>query len=1159
MKILKGLLSLLLCLCLIMPMGSAIVALTEGGIANMGSQTNSGSPTPAPSDTPAPSETDTPVETPDYAALYAALMAAETFAEAHALLEGLTDEQLDAFIGFLSEEQYAALEEHIDALIAAAEEDGDLEYVYTTVNFTNVAPLLDPVCGSPTRGASVSGDDTGSGNGNSGMVITKNAVANDDDDGTYTITLEAYATGSQIITEVTEDIPTDIVLVLDQSGSMADPIGTVSYSPYSINKSSNSEHYDRRHNGGSANLYYTLDEKAYFPVSVTVQEVLSYNPIDSNKNNSYYLDNKDNLYALVNGEYKKVKVTVSLEWFLIYTYTLPDGTEIGSGERPRGVPTFPGIDGNHLYLGNVDETQSVYTYTYTDSDGNIQTIGTSTGADTTFDTTLYDRKVDTNGGGSRLNALKAAVTTFADAVAAKAKGKDGTLGTDDDVNHRIAVVGFASGTYYGNTNYDYGNTEVLIGGSEYKYGTGANSVYASAFQDMSTTEGQGNITASINILDADGGTLTNLGMEMANGILGANPVPEGKKRNRVIIVFTDGAPGWSGYDGDVASSAITEASTAKGNGVTVYTVGIFSGADATTPGNKGGNDTEKANWFMQNLSSNNGAVQSPSYYLSAADADALNDIFKKISQQIETGGSSTNLSSATVIKDIIAPAFTLPEGATAKDITLETYACTGKDDNNKYTWRRNDDSMGATAAIDGDKVSVTGFDFAKYYVGTVTAANGDVSYRGHKLVISFKVSPKAGFLGGNNVYTNANAGVYENNTAITPVLTFERPQVNVPIKAVSVTASEKNVYLLNGLTAKQLKGGASVTVGGVSLDLSANNYGLEDWQMEYVDIRVVIKDSDGNEISSFENLSDDTTYSVTVTVSPKPEYTGFDKDDNPLPGTLATQQSGYDEGTINVFKPVLTFADSVVWYGGQYTANYESVAWKHGETIASSMEGSAPMLTLDYATTPENAIVEDYIVVPDDIPVNVSVKIGETAIEDHVSFVHDKCEHSGCDFGTEGAVPCKFILHVNTCSLTVNKAIAEGKLQDPEHQSFIFKVHYQGIQDGEGTILSSADYNVLIVGAGSRTIVGLPVGTYTVIEDTNWSWRYTLVGNNDVSAVLSAESSTATVTMTNRLNNELWLSDEAVAKNVFNSNSSPEYSPIPAIIPGKEDLTDEAD
>lgn len=1176
MKILKGLLSLLLCLCLITPMGSAIVALNEGGIANMGSQTNSGSPTSAPSETPAPSDTDTPVEAPDYAALYNDLMAAATFAEAHALLEGLTDEQLSAFIDSLTEEQYAALEEHIDALIAAAEEDGDLEYVYTTVNFTNVAPLLDPVCGSPTRGASVSGDDTGSGNGDSGMVITKNAVANGN--GTYTVTLEAYATGSQIITEVTEDIPTDIVLVLDQSGSMDDPIGTVSYSPYPNYQSANSEHYDRRHNGGSDNLYYTLDEKAYFPVSVTVQEVVSHSPIDSrNNNNSYYWYYRDNLYALVNGEYMEVTV-LRTSRYGTYTYSLPDGTKIGSANGRYGVPTFSGIDGNHLYLGNVDETQSVYTYTYTDSDGNIQTIGTSTGADTTFDTTLYQRIVDTNGGGSRLNALKNAVTAFADAVAEKAKGKDGALGTNDDVNHRIAMVGFASGYYYENgwnsDYYYYGNTEVFVGASQYTYNAGsannasnassAQSHYSDAFQDMDTTQGQTNITASIGALDANGGTLINLGMEMANGILNANPVQNGEKRNRVIIVFTDGTPGWSGYDSDTASAAISQASTAKENGVTVYTVGIFSGADATSAGNSDGNDdTQKANWFMQKVSSNNGTVQNPSYYLSAADADALNDIFQQISDQIETGGSSTTLSEDTVIRDIIAPAFTLPKGATADSITLETYACIGKD-GDVYTWNKNDNAMGAEATIFGSQVSVTGFDFAENYVGPVTDNGVVTSYRGHKLVIRFTVSPKADFLGGNNVYTNANAGVYENSTAINPVLTFERPQVNVPIGDVSVTASEQNVYLLNGVTLEQLKEDATVTVGGVTLNLTASNYGLESWQTEYVDISVVIKDASGNTVTAdgINGLTADTTYSITVTVAP----TSGGTDASGTPATAKT--GGTDFVAINVFKPVLTFADSEVWYGDNapntLDTNLVEETWinsdgsKKHDDDGVHMLSSKPTLTFDYATTPVNAIVEDYIVVPDDIPVNVLVKIGGTAIDEHVSFVHADCSHENCGFD---AATCEFILHVNTCSLTVEKAIAEGSQLQDSDQSFIFKVSFPGIATDDGEVLLSADYNVLIVGAGSRTIVGLPVGTYTVSEDTHhWSWRYTLEESTNNPAVLSAKNSTATVTMTNKLNNEFWLSDEAVATNVFDSNGSGiVYNPTPAIIPGKEDLTDEAD
>ena len=1087
MKILKGLLSLLLCLCLITPMGSAIVALNDGGIANMGSQANSGSPTSAPSETPAPSDTDTPVEAPDYAALYNDLMAAATFAEAHALLEGLTDEQLSAFIDSLTEEQYAALEEHINELIAAAEEDGDLEYVYTTVNFTNVAPLLDPVCGSPTRGASVSGDEAGSGNGDSGMEITKNAVANED--GTYTITLEAYATGSQIITEVTEDIPTDIVLVLDQSGSMDFCIVC------------GEEIYGRN------DYHYTYVETTMIDTNETyyIKDGSTYTQV-------YYCDGRHSLFGW--------------EW----------ECEGGSG----------------WYTSD-------YRWDHTaDSIITPKTDGNPNG--TQFYSPIQEAC------SSRLEALKTAVTSFADAVAEKAKGKDGQMGTEDDVNHRIAVVGFASKSGNGN------NTELLsISGTNsgsvgVQYNNITNQNLKDVLQNMDTMPGQSMVKAAIDALAAEGATQVDLGMDMAKRILDVNPVSSNDKRNRVVIVFTDGAPTTSdGFKINVANNAISISSQIKNAGATVYSVGIFTGANANSAGakpseNLGQNDNlnNACNWFMQNLSSNNGNVQSPSYYLSAADADALNDIFEKISQQIETGGSSTTLSSETVIKDIIAPAFTPPEGAS---ITLETWKYNGPG----RDWTKNADAKGATAAVDGDQVSVTGFDFAENYVGPVTDNGVVTSYRGHKLVIRFTVSPKAGFLGGNNVYTNANAGVYENSTAINPVLPFERPQVNVPIGNVSVTASDKNVYLLNGLTAAQLKEDATVTVGGVSLDLAEadNNYGLDPWQTEYVNISVVITDASGNAVTvGIDELSDDTTYSITVTVSPKTDGEGAS-------GDPATAKSGNKTGAINVFKPVLTFADSEVWYGDNapntLDTNLVEETWinsdgsKKHDDDGVHMLSSKPTLTFDYATTPENAIKKGYIVVPDDIPVNVLVKIGETAIDDHVSFVHADCSHENCGFNPE---TCEFILHVNTCSLTVQKAIAEGsKLQDPEHQSFIFKVHYQGIPDGVGTIIPSADYNVLIVGAGSRTIVGLPVGTYTVSEDTKWSWRYELVEEqNGVLATLPAESpEEAIVTMTNRLDNEFWLSDEAVAKNVFNSNGSPEYSPMPAIIPGKEDLTDEAD
>ena len=171
-------------------------------------------------------------------------------------------------------------------------------------------------------------------------------------------------------------------------------------------------------------------------------------------------------------------------------------------------------------------------------------------------------------------------------------------------------------------------------------------------------------------------------------------------------------------------------------------------------------------------------------------------------------------------------------------------------------------------------MNVTGFNFSENYVGTVTEGDS-VTYRGHKLVISFKVQPKAGFLGGNEVYTNTSAGIYENGSAENPLLTFDRPTVNVPIKDVTVTAKDKNVYLKGEVTADQLKDGSEISVGDVKLDLSKaadtdKPYGLDSWQTEYVDITVTVKDKDGNVISDkLDNLTDDTTYTVEVTVTPK--------------------------------------------------------------------------------------------------------------------------------------------------------------------------------------------------------------------------------------------------------------------------------------------------
>lgn len=964
----------------------------------------------------------------------------------------------------------------------------------------------------------------------SGMKLSKSAEAIDSD--TYKITLEAYATGEKVISQVKKDVPTDIVLVLDQSGSMKDDIGTVKFEEYKdINgrygteyNTRNRDYYEKRHNDGEGNLYYyDKNTGAYYSVSVSVVKIETPVELGNLTNSGYWNYSEGNLYEKVGEEYKPVKLdrtwvsTGIFRGYWSYTYKFYDDTTITS-DRDDITPEL----GSHtpLYTLTVDENQNVYTYTYVDADNNIIEIGKSTGADTRFGTTLFQKVTSTSGGGSRLAALTSAVTIFTNNVAAKAAGEDGILGTADDINHRVAVVGYASRA---DSNDPWINTELFIGATQHNYNVDASSYYNKAFQDMNTQAGQDNVADSIGALGANGATYTNYGLEMANGILDAYKLQPNEKRNRVIVLFTDGYPGKNADDFNqtAANAALDEATTAKNAGVSVYSVGIFSGADASSAGDKNGTNTQAANWFMQQVSSNNGTPQTPSFYLSAADSATLSSIFQQIADNIETGGSSTTLNKEAVIKDIISPAFTLPEGATTSDITLETWQCTGKNSDG-YTWTKNPTAMGAAATVNGDQVSVTGFDFADNYVGTVTD-NGSVSYRGNKLVISFTVSPKAGFLGGNDVYTNTSAGVYESANAQNPVLTFDRPQVNVPIDSVTVKPADKNVYLLGTVTAAQLQEGATVKVGDVPLDLSKAGdaeepYGLKPWQTEYVKIKVQITDKDDKEVTTpLSQLKDDTTYTITVTVTPN-------SDGKNASGTAATEQKGSGTANINVYKPELTYKDSEVFYGDAVPADTElaknltETKWKHGTSEATADMGTAPDLAITYKPEASKIDENNKIASTEDIQVAATVKIGDTDVTGSTTFLHTACAEGvtcGWSETTLDGDPA-FLLHVKTATLIIQKSGASGT-----NEGFIFKV--------EGP----ENFRVSVKDNGTVKITGLPLGEYTVTEETGWSWRYQSVSISDNGTVnLTEDSDTATVKVTNSNKNTSLLDGNAYVQNI---------------------------
>lgn len=522
--------------------------------------------------------------------------------------------------------------------------------------------------------------------GESGMHLSKTAHL--EDDGTYTINLEAYATGKTTTTITKEAVPLDIVLVLDQSGSMSDDMGYT----------------------------YTLEDKT------------SYSYDDINSSARYYLDTDGNYYKV---QSEKNGIASWRKYYLFYKK-----------------------DGTSYYLNDDEVTTNKWECNYTGS------------GDTIWASQLYSRTITT-----KLSALKDAVSNFVGVVKEKA--------TTDKVNHRIAMVGFASESGYGD------NTEILSvdGSNSGSVGVSYNSnEYAdakqNAFQDTSTDAGNTMLNNAINALDANGATRADLGMTMAKDILDANSLGDDSRRKQLVIMFTDGKPtSWDTFDENIANDAIGTSKGLKDQGTTVYTIGVFNGADPSS--------TSDVNKYMNYVSTNypsaenlktSGKGGNNGYYLAATSADGLNKIFTSISNTITTPSTTVALNENAVMKDILSDDFTLPEGYNAGDkITVSTVPGS-TEDGNSISWGTESKSKDIKATIDDNTINVTGFDYSNEYIAP--------GHNGEKLVVTIKgVIPKDSAATGEKVYTNNEAsGIYAEG-APEPAAKFPRPQVVLTNKA----------------------------------------------------------------------------------------------------------------------------------------------------------------------------------------------------------------------------------------------------------------------------------------------------------------------------------------------------------------------------------------
>lgn len=240
-------------------------------------------------------------------------------------------------------------------------------------------------------------------------------------------------------------------------------------------------------------------------------------------------------------------------------------------------------------------------------------------------------------GTKRIDALKSAANNFVNHIAEQNQGI-----SDSSKQHQVSIVKFS-----GDKSAAVGNDTYYRGG--YKYN------YSQVMKAMSPCTDAAAFRNTINSINPAGSTRADYGLQLAD-----SQTSNREDAKKIVIFFTDGSPtSSSGFESEVASSAVSAAKDMKDKKATVYTVGIFSGADPSADPSGASNE----NKFMHAVSSNYPEAaytqnsgfwggwdwnlgtrpDGSDFYKSATNADELKKVFDDISSEIVKGsGYPTN-------------------------------------------------------------------------------------------------------------------------------------------------------------------------------------------------------------------------------------------------------------------------------------------------------------------------------------------------------------------------------------------------------------------------------------------------------------------------------------------------------------------------------------
>ena len=1050
----------------------------------------------------------------DVEAIYNALMAAETLEEFDAVLEPYSDEERTNFLMSLDDEQLEQMQKHSQTLYEAS-------VTFESKIFTDAGPLMPPVevevadigramlmngpmlMSLPTLYSADPQQEEDS-------LYQSKEVDWDSENGTGTITIETYATGKYTITEDEKTVPADIVLVLDQSGSMA----------YNFNGNSTNDNTARRQYAMKVAVNNFIDSVAeqYSSEADHRIAIVTFGTNSTTLQGWTYVDETGNT---------NLKQRIN---------SLPDepegATNVASGmERAENL-----ITGNGYTYGGDNTTRSKVVIVFTDGvptkQSDFDTSVATAAIETAYDlknagVSVYSIGIFNGVNNEELHGDKWDYLIYSDISCSGEVGSywggsyaAGIFGSND-----FAEVDIPAGNRFLNylsSNFD---SATEIGASKGTYNPGNH--LAGSGTGYKITENFERSSDQYYLTATDSDSLNQIFQKIKDQIGSGSTTVTLNEESIIRDVISD--------------YFVLDMDTSAGKEVEAYTVpctGVSGGVYQFDEGKKtylGSSDVS--------VSSDSGTIDVSGFDFSSryvaetgrpAPGQETGDTYHgdklviKIHIKTKDGfwggnGVPTNKDASGIYVDAEHEepevAFDIPTA----DVQIHQPENTNKTTNIYYGGEAPTAGdvytpvAGPAEDWQDDYVSVT---YSELTPGTISnTLDGTYS-------VTVTVSPTrdgtltattATCTGTVNVYTPviAFADRYAYVTQAETSYSGNLPQADVTWEH-SGTAADAQTEFYNNATEPQLTYTATAMVGTDS----ANDFHVK--------------------VSEVKNGN-----TVIPTGSYRTTHKSCDLEDD------CNFNAGSGDFMVHIFKPTITWKDGKQNYNTELTqglleSHKVSVVWKHSSGVENTAfvtkgllpDASTLTLTYGFQTTSGAELVDTHLTAETDV--QVTLDINGTPATTYTTF--NWSPEGLCDCAS-GPVNAQFRIHLNNFDLVVRKTVNNPY---DSQDTFLFTLYQDGNEYATFTLTNG----------GEATFKNLEAGhSYSVEEDTGWSWRYTPQGGASKTVdTTTLVNNTATVAFTNTRTNNNWLSQDASAENDFGSTGVAVTRSVAALPPERAKL-----